>query len=240
MKRTTRLLTLAASLALLMAMISTATAGPPDDAFCGRNPNHQRCTSEVLPPSGLSCADYLTISPNADLELRTWVDPVFGDSMSVPLLMSGESDICIDVSNSKPGSFVFKVENADGAKKSNVLYALIKDSHPGDHCGTAPGEPGSALNLDLRDGEVAGEITDVPAATLNACGTEYSEAKAEWIEDGEWVITQKIGEDEVTPDPLALMLGISGKLGVTADVTITYCTPGVPPCPPAVVTGIAE
>jgi hypothetical protein len=238
MTRTARLLTLAASLTLLVATISTATAGPPDGSFCDKHENHARCQSEPEPPSGLTCVDYEKIAPEAYEEALVW-DVSLSESMLVSL-MSGESDICVDISNSVSGSFEVDVENVDGAKRSNVLYALIKDSHPGDHCGTAPGEPGSALNLDLRNSEPAGEITDVPAATLNACGTEYSEAWVEEIGDGEWVITQKIGEDEETPDPLALILGISGKPGVTAEVTITYCAPGVPPCPPAVVTGIAE
>jgi hypothetical protein len=143
--------------------------------------------------------------------------------MSVPLLMSGESGICVDISNGVSGKFEVDVENVDGAKKSNVLYALIKDSHPGDHCGTVSGEPGSALNLDLGRDEFTGTITGVPAATLNACGIEYSEAEVvEQNNDGEWLVVNPTTEQDGTADPLVLMLGITGKPGVTADVTITF------------------
>jgi hypothetical protein len=214
MTRTARLLTLAASLTLLLAMISTATAGPPDGAFCDKHENHPRCTSEVLPPSGLSCADYEKIAPEDAEEALVW-DVSLSESMSVIFPRSDGSSVCIDVSNSEPGRFVFDVENADGAKRNSVLYALIKDSHPGDHCG-------SALNLNLRSGEFDGTITDVPAAHLNACGTEYSEAEVAPNTEGEWLVVNPTTEQDGTPDPLALMLGISGKPGVTADVTIRY------------------
>jgi hypothetical protein len=120
------------------------------------------------------------------------IDPFFE-------LTSGEV-ACIDMSSRHPsnepwGSLTVTIESVgDGAKKSNILFALVKDSHPGDHCGTAEGEPGSALNLNLMK-ESTGTINDIPAATVDACGTGFSEAGP---------------GDDGTPDPLVVMLAITG------------------------------
>ena len=218
--------------AMAMALAAPATGkGKPDNPG---NPN----PSEVLPQEGFSCADYEKIAPEAYEEARVW-DVSLSKSMSVEPLTSGGSSICVDISGSESGSFNIDVQNVDGTKRNSILFALIKDSHPGDHCGQAVGAPGSALNLRLHDGEVAGIITGVPAATINACGIEYSEADLEYV-DGEWVVVNPTIDQDETPDPLVLVLGITGKLGVTAKVTITYCAPNVPICAPAVVTGIAE
>jgi hypothetical protein len=142
-------------------------------------------------------------------------------------LTSGEV-VCIDVSSTKRGSIEVKVDWFDpDAKKNSTLFALVKDSHPGDHCGHAVGMPGAALNLNLLnldpESDSDGTITDIPAATLNACGTGWPESEV--VCDGP---ACEVGDDPIvirdktTPDPLAFMLGITGKPGITAEVTITY------------------
>jgi hypothetical protein len=204
--------------AMAMALVAPATGKRPD------NPGEPN-PSEVLPQAGFSCAEYEKIAPNAFGKFLIWDNPQYGDSMEEDVLASGKS-VCVDISNSKPGSFNVGVKEADGAKRNTILFALIKDSHAGDHCGQAEGAPGSALNLRLRngefdDGELASDITGVPAATINACGIEYSEADVQNV-DGQWVVVNPTIAQDGTLDPFVLGLGITGKPGVTADVTITY------------------
>jgi hypothetical protein len=216
---------------LIVAAMAMALAAPATGKKGKPNPG------EVLPQAGFSCVEYENIAPKAAGRLLIW-DLQHGDSMDVPFLTSGDS-VCVDIWNSEPGSFNVEVKEADGAKRNSILFALIKDSHAGDHCGQAVGAPGSALNLRLRNGELAGDIIGVPAATINACGIEYSEAGVQKV-DGQWVVVNPTIAQDRTPDPLVFVLGITGQPGVTADVTITYCAPNAPKCPPAVVTGIDE
>jgi hypothetical protein len=218
---------------LIVAAMAMALAAPAT----GKKPGKPD-PSEVLPQAGFSCAEYEKIAPNAFGKFLIWDNPQYGDSMEEDVLASGKS-VCVDIWNSEPGSFNVGVKEADGAKRNSILFALIKDSHAGDHCGQAVEAPGSALNLRLRNGELAGDITGVPAATINACGIEYSEAGVQKV-DGQWVVVNPTIAQDRTPDPLVFVLGITGQPGVTADVTITYCAPNAPKCPPAVVTGIDE
>jgi hypothetical protein len=227
---------------LIVAAMAMALAAPATGKKGKPNPG------EVLPQAGFSCVEYENIAPKAAGRLLIWENLQYGDSLSLEgehALTSGKS-VCVDIWNSEPGSFNVEVKEADGAKRNSILFALIKDSHAGDHCGQAVGAPGSALNIGLNDefdeGELAGDITGVPAATINACGIEYSEADVQNV-DGQWVVVNPTIVQDGTRDPLVLGLGITGKPGVTADVTITYCAPNAPnapKCPPAVVTGIDE
>lgn len=239
MKKTARILVLTASLALLLALVSTASAGSDKchkhDPDCPTTttvpPTTTTTTTTVVPGSlgvGLSCADYATLNGGV-FEVESWdtnIESQFPPSASPESfrLTSGRN-ACIDISGTTGGSFTVKVTSVDPEpKKNTILYALIKDSHPGDHCGTAEGDPRSALNLNLEnetDGEIVdGEIVDVPAATLNACGTGYAEAEVQ----GNEVVNPTIDRDD-TPDPLAFMLGITGKPGITASITLTYTPP---------------
>jgi cation transport regulator ChaC len=101
-------------------------------------------------------------------------------------------------------------------KRNSVLATVVKDSHPGDHCGTAEENPGSALNLNL-DTETKGVIFSVPEATLNACGTAFAEAE---LQNNE-VVNSTTAQDG-TPDPLAIMFLVTGRPDITANITLHF------------------
>jgi hypothetical protein len=247
MTRTTRLLGLAMVLALLMALVSTATAAPPnldpDGRWCSNHPADPKCsttttsttTTTVVPGSlgvGFSCEHYALLNPSSDMQVLSWepTDDSSDDSSDeLDLDLTSGVGACVDLLNGSAGSFKVTVISVEPApKKNSTLYALIKDSHAGDHCGDVEDMYAvSALNLNLASElaeELADTIEDVPAATLNACGTGYSEAKAMQSGSGEWEVDDATitAKKNATDDPLALMLGISGKPGITANVTITY------------------
>jgi hypothetical protein len=208
MKKATRMLVLAASLTLLLALVSTANAAP---GKCNpkKDPGCSPTTTVVVPGSlgvGLSCAEYATLNPGSVVPL-IWdvdMDGTFPDFD----LTSRDNATCIDISTTTPGSFTVEVTPATPPPKGkSSLHALIKDSHPGDHCGTVEEGPGSALNLNLKnettgtiDNEITGTIDDVPAAATDACGTGYADTTA----------------------PLAFMLELTGRRGITAEITLTY------------------
>lgn len=223
MKKTTRMLILAAVLALLLALVATANAA---SGKC--HPKNQECTTTtttVEPGSlgvGLSCEDYAALNPGS-VEPLTW--DTGGEKSQIPSLQdppvtlpvtSGEVAPCIDFLSTKPGEIkVMVTPVVPVPKRSSVLAIVVKDSHPGDHCGAAEGEEGSALNINLKK-EATGTIVGVPAATLNACGTAFAEAK---LDDG--VVIPIITQDS-TIDPLAIMFLITGKPGVEANVTLQF------------------
>jgi hypothetical protein len=235
MTKTTRILIRAAALTLLLALVATATAAP---GKC--NPKKEDCsTTTTVPPTtttvapgpraGFSCEEYVKLNasdPNPRIgDPLTWNTEVSDTFVFEPdsngELKSGLGT-CIDFSSTAGGELTVTIDSVDSrAGRNSILYALVKDSHAGDHCGTAEGGPGSALILSLKTG-ATGTIGDIPAATLNACGTGYAEADIEWNgEDGEWVVSPTTAKDG-TPDPLVIMLGISGRPGITANVTLEY------------------
>jgi hypothetical protein len=212
MKKATRMLVLAASLTLLLALVATANAKP---TTCkGNNP---ACTTTTIAPTttttttvvpgslgvGLSCAEYVDLDPGSYIPL-IWDAGANGTFSEFEVtLTSGDDDTCIDISTTTDGSFTVDVsEDGLEPKRNSILVALIKDSHPGDHCGwIGKDDPRSALNLNLTNvDEVTGTIFGVPAANRDACGTGYAD----------------------TSDPLAFVLFITGKRGITAKITLTY------------------
>ena len=214
MKKATRLLVLAASLALLLALVATAIAAPPEckkkDPNCTTTTTVPPTTTTTVPRPfdvGLSCAEYAALNPGSYIPL-IW-DAGANSTLSEfeVTLTSGVDDTCIDISTTTDGSFTVDV-SPDGLepKRNSILVALIKDSHPGDHCGwIGEDDPRSALNLSLTNvdeetGTIEGTIFGVPAAILDACGTDYAD----------------------TSDPLAFVLFIAGKPGITAKITLTY------------------
>jgi len=238
MTKTTRMLILAAALTLLLALVATANAAAPE---CKKkDPGYPNCpTTTTVPPTtttvapgpraGFSCEEYVKLNasdPNPRIgDPLTWNTEVSGtfvfDPDSNGELKSGLGT-CIDFSSTAGGELTVTIDSVDSrAGRNSILYALVKDSHAGDHCGTAEDGPGSALILSLKT-DAAGTIGDIPAATVNACGTGYAEADIEWNgEDGEWVVYPIIARED-THDPLVIMLGISGRPGITANVTLEY------------------
>jgi hypothetical protein len=201
------MLILAAVLTLLLALVATAIAAPPE---CKRkDPGYPNCSA--LPPpttvapgsrgAGYSCAEYVDLNPGS-LDLRTPWDTSALDQLTLTGLKSGKA-ACIDMSSSAGGSLEVTVNSDDsGGNKNSRLVVLVKDSHAGDHCGKAEGEHESALFLELTLG-LYGTIKDIPAATTDACGTDFSE----------------VGQDT---EPLVIMVLISGKSGAPAAATLKY------------------
>lgn len=227
MKKATRILVLAASLALLLALMSTANAAlgkcNPKKEDCSTTPTTPTPTTTAVPGPlgvGLSCADYAALNPGTVAPL-TWnagdEESQFASPEEPLPVTSGEVAACIDFLSTTVGSLTVTVTSVEPEPKRNsVLTTLVKDSHPGDHCGTAQGEPGSALNLNL-DTENNGTINNVPAATLNACGTAFAEAELQ----GNEVVNPSTAQDG-TPDPLAIMFLVTGKPGITANITLQF------------------
>lgn len=224
MTRTTRMLTLAAVLTLLLALVATATAAP---AKC--NPKKQDCpttTTTVMPGPlgvGLSCEDYAALNPGT-IEPLTWnagdEESQFASPEEPLPVTSGEVAPCIDLLSTTAGSFTVTVTSVEPEPKRNsVLATVVKDSHPGDRCGAVVNDPErSALNLNLNPKyETTGTIGGVPAATLNACGTAFAEAELQ----GNEVVNSTTAQDG-TPDPLAIMFLLTGKPGVTANITLHF------------------
>ena len=133
-------------------------------------------------------------------------------------MTSGEVLPCIDFLSTTAGSFTVTVTSVEPeAKRNSVLAIVVKDSHPGDHCGAVVDDPErSALNLNLRN-ESSGTIGGVLAATLNACGTRFAEAEL----DGNEVVNSTTAQTD-TLDPLAIMFLVTGKPGITANITLHF------------------
>lgn len=202
MTKTTRILVLAAALTLLLALVSTANAEP---GKCHKN--DPDCSAPEPLGVGLSCADWFTLGYARPVIPLTWDADENGTFPDPLALTSGDNATCIDVSTTTAGSFTVEVTSVTPtAKRNSILAALVKDSHPGDHCGwIGEDDPRSALNLNLTNvdketGTIEGTIFGVPAAIPDACGTDYAD----------------------TSDPLAFMLFITGKRGITANITLTY------------------
>ena len=216
------MLTLAAVLTLLLALVATATAAP---AKC--NPKKQDCptTTTTIMPSplgvGLSCEDYAALNPGT-IEPLTWnagdEESQFASPEEPLPVTSGEVAPCIDFLSTTAGSFTVTVTSVEPEPKRNsVLATVVKDSHPGDRCGAVVNDPErSALNLNPKY-ETTGTIGAVPAATLNACGTAFAEAELQ----GNEVVNSTTAQDG-TPDPLAIMFLLTGKPGVTANITLHF------------------
>lgn len=166
-------------LGLLMAFPATAGAGPD----CDKKPDHPFCGGGY-PPSG-----ELTPGYPCD-EAATPVT----DDFTVTLTAANRS-ACIDVL-SAGGDWNFTI-STDG--RVNMLWMVVKDSQPGDHC----------YQADLWRSTFPTSITrPVPAATINAC-------------DG---LISPPDYDDTAP---SLVYG--AKMQGTGTVTIDVTLPNTPP-----------
>ena len=234
MKEATRILVLGASLALLLALVSTANAAPgkcnPKKEDCSTTATTPTPTTTVVPGPlgvGLSCEDYAALNPGT-IQPLTWnagnEESQFASPEEPLPVTSGDVAPCIDFLSTTAGSFTVTVTSVEPEPKRNsVLATVVKDSHPGDHCGwIGEDDPRSALNLTLANvdketGTIEGTIFGVPAATLNACGTPFAEAELQ----GNEVVNSTTAQDG-TPDPLAIMFLVTGKQGITANITLHF------------------
>jgi hypothetical protein len=202
MSTTKRLLVLAIAVVMAMALTVTATTAAPD---CP-TPGHWSCTttSTTSPNAvpGFTCVE-------ADLHYGTNFaeDSWDGVGTRTVTLTRDRWNVCIDLSNNAAGKLDVTVEPPfNGVRK---VTANVRDSSPGDHC--APG-----LVLDLKN-ENGGTIQNIPKATLNACGTDYSEAHFE----GDAVV-ETWDVDPDVDNPLAIGAAIFGKPGGPVEVTLEF------------------
>jgi hypothetical protein len=218
-------------LALVLMIAAIAVAGSPTDVWCGTDgtrSDHPSCatttTTTVMPGPlgvGLSCEDYAALNPGS-VEPLTWnaggEESQFASPEEPLPVTSGEVLPCIDFLSTTAGSFTVTVTSVEPeAKRNSVLAIVVKDSHPGDHCGAVVDDPErSALNLNLRN-ESSGTIGGVLAATLNACGTRFAEAEL----DGNEVVNSTTAQTD-TLDPLAIMFLVTGKPDITANITLHF------------------
>lgn len=150
MKKTTRMLILAAALTLLLALVATANAAPKcnekKDPGCSTPPP----PTTVAPGSlgaGLSCEDYAALNPGG-VEPLTWntgAEESQFPSLGEPLTVTSGDDMrtpCIDFLSTTAGKVTVTVTSVVPVpKRSSVLAIVVKDSHPGDHCGAVEGDP---------------------------------------------------------------------------------------------------
>ena len=128
MKKATRILVLAASLTLLLALVSTANAGSDkchkNDPGCSTTTT----TTTVVPRPfdvGLSCADWFT--GEADHPL-TW-DADENDTFLLygeQALTSRDNTTCIDVSTTTAGSFTVEVTSVDPEPNTSSILVALK------------------------------------------------------------------------------------------------------------------
>ena len=205
MRTTRRLPIIAVVLALPLALASWAAAAP--GAAPAKKPVPTTSVPPVEHPPGMSCAEAAVYYGLEDA-LMTW-SPQDGEVLPVTLDADTPS-VCIDLFNEAPGTFTLAVTNPGSA---GVLSASIRDSHPGDFC--TAGTPG----ISLKKGETKLDLGEIPAATLNACGTEYSEAD---IDDDGNLVSQTWDQDAAVEDPLAFMIFYGRSGPTTVGLTVTF------------------
>ena len=204
MTTTKRTAVLVVALAIQMVMVATAAAGPPS-SLCDNKPDLPSCSTTTEPEKdGLSCQDASIAYPNGTSTIDSW--NIEGSNSKTFTLTPEDSGRCIDLWTDEP--MIFRIDVTEVEGRLQRLYGNVRDSHPGDFCWV------SWMNLD----DLPMDTTAIPAATLNACGTEYAENK---FVDGEEV--RKEGIDGVTPDPLVftVLSEWRGKKIGSVEVTIT-------------------
>jgi hypothetical protein len=119
--------------------------------------------------------------------------------------------MCVDLLNSVSGTFTIDVDDPGTAGE---LSANVRDSNPGDLCSFG------VQAIDIRKGQRQLVINrTIPPATLNACGTEYSEAD---IDESGRVVDQTWDPNPLVADPLVLFI-YYGKSGpTTVELTVTF------------------
>jgi hypothetical protein len=218
MRTTRRLLTVAVVLAVPLWVAGTAVGGDLD-AFCEKNPDHAKCqddpplTTTTVPsaegPSGFSCAETAVVYGIEDPLLTTWAPEGF-DTIEVTLTPNQKA-MCIDLLTATAGAFTIDVTEPGTAGELSVS---VRDSNPGDRCDS------DTQGIDLRKGQRQLVIDGtIPAATLNACGSEYGEADID--EDGT-VVFQTWIPDPTVPDPLVLHIFYAKSGPTTVGLTVTF------------------
>ena len=149
-----RVLILVVVMALPLALMATAAAKKPD---CSLDPTHPSCgedPSDDVPMGGTVCdpAEY----PNG-------INGVQTNDFTFTLEVASDSTFaCVDVL-SAAGEWKFTVT----ASRARSLLLVGRDS-------IAPGDACDALSF-RRDAIPGSHSLVMPAATINACGTGYSE-----------------------------------------------------------------
>ncbi|MBN2113527.1 MAG: hypothetical protein JW785_05295 [Acidimicrobiia bacterium] len=184
---------------LLVGLLAAAVAAP---AAAKRPP----LPTPPEHPPGMSCAEAV-IYYGATHQVIAWAPDTDGDRVQVSLTRA-EPQVCIDVLNAAAGSFTIQVTDPGAAR---TLSANLRDSHPGDFCGGC-----NSTSIDLRTTDTL-TFAGMAAATVNACGVEYSEGVLD--EDGNLVDQTFTQTGEA--DPLALSIWES-PTRATVQLTVTF------------------
>jgi hypothetical protein len=150
MTNTRRLLILVVALATALAFATTATAKKPVGGPPGQEPR-----------AGYTCAEAAELGGLGEFTVATWNGTGI---LGTYRFSSSDPSLCIDLSNDAGATLTITVtafENAAG------VGGGVKDSHPGDKC--AVFDP---IYLPAEDLSTSLEI---PTATANACGTEWTD-----------------------------------------------------------------
>lgn len=225
MRRTHRTLILALAFALPMWAVASASGAPEKDCDDRKWENHPVCqtatssttltTAPTDPPGhppGLSCAE-ADWAPVLIWDLDEWIQ---GTVRTVTLTES-DAFVCIDLLNSQPVILTIEVTDPGGAR---LFTANVRDSHPGDKCSDThfldlkKSQPPWTMKL----GESGSVYDRIPAATVNACGTEYSEADLDAAGNVIFETFEQTGE----PDPIAFAFGYMRSGPTTVQLSITY------------------
>jgi hypothetical protein len=139
------------------------------------------------------------------------------------LTLEGRSDgVCIDVPlgdwtgeswgpNVTAGVWTVKVTDYQG-KISRLLLVPRDSLGPGDSCGGADlRQPDLAATYELPLPVDPRHEDGIPAATVNACGTQF----------GEWISGVLVTERTDDPHPLAFFALMEGVKGAQATITVT-------------------
>jgi hypothetical protein len=166
MTNTRRLLILTVVVAMALALAMTATTAAPN---CP-TPGHWSCdpgttTTTEAPPgpepvAGQTCAESPYTSDDPDFN-RTWD----GSGTLTHTFLPGDPGLCIDLSNDAAATLTITVTDS---KNATGVFGGVRDSVPGDWCGLFE-------EISLRKATTGSTSLLIPAGTIDACGTGYSD-----------------------------------------------------------------
>lgn len=206
-----RSLILLLTITVALVLAAPASAGKPN---CVEPPYHPSCPSddgaEELPAGGTVC------DPATEANHDSWA-PGSGDTFTVTL--SGKDDgACIDVLTGE--RMVWTVDI--GGSGARYVGVIPRDSiGPGDSCG------GYLMRSEsqIYTTHILGYDGTIPAATVNACGTDF----AEWVDPGVVADDSCVAFEselclvtEATGDPHPLVLQIFMRGNADGATTFTF------------------
>lgn len=152
-------MTLMLAMVLLLSLTATSPAAGGPDIDCEVKPNHPACPGDDPTPDH---PDGGTCEASGD----AWIAETDGFTA-----VFTEKLLCVDWTTTKAADWRITVWPNTGAKAS--VWATVRDSHPGDWCWRADD---AWQEIDTPDGlAVTAVMSAIPAAAIDACGTEYTD-----------------------------------------------------------------